>query len=304
MAVRVVVCCFLGALVLSGGGIASAAPHYSDWSNIAPFSAVNTSALEFANAISKDGLTFYFQRGDASVNGEDIWVAQRDREGAVWGAPLKLPTTVNSGFNDRAAFESPDGHWLYFASDRPGGKGGFDLYVSWRQHTHDDTGWQSPTRLEVLNTAGFDSGPTLFEDELAGALHMYFVSNPAGPQNAAVDIYESLQNPDGSFATASKVPALNSDANEGRPYVRHDGLEIFFNSARAGGPGPADIWVSTRESTADTWTTPQLAQGVNTAAVDNTPALSWDARTLYFGSVRTGNADIFTATREKVTGKP
>ena len=116
MPLRIIVCVVLSALLLSGGP-ASAAPRYSDWHDVTYFSAVNTTDLEFANAISKDGLTFYFQRGNAMVNGEDIWIVQRATSDSPWETPTKLPDTVNSGFNDRAAFESPDGHSLYFASN-------------------------------------------------------------------------------------------------------------------------------------------------------------------------------------------
>ena len=74
---------------------------------------VNTTELEFANGISKDGLSFYFQRGTASSNGEDIWVVHRPSADEDWGEPQKLSDTVNSSFNDRAAFVSPNGHWLW-----------------------------------------------------------------------------------------------------------------------------------------------------------------------------------------------
>src|SRR2546428_9165855 len=134
MAVRVVAF-VLAALVLSGGGIASAAPRYSDWSTGQPLTAVNTAELEFANGISNDGLTFYFQRGNAAISGEDIWIVQRETSYAPWGAPQKLPASINSSANDRAAFESPDGHWLFFASGRPGGLGGFELMVARRRDT-------------------------------------------------------------------------------------------------------------------------------------------------------------------------
>jgi len=303
MAGRVVVLFAMAALVLSGGGIASAAPRYSDWSGVTYFAAVNTPAFEFANGISKDGLTFYYQIGDAtSVNGEEIWIVQRTARDEPWGPPTRLPETINTARNDRAAFESPDGHWLYFASDRVGGKGDFDLYVSWRQHTHDASGWEAPTRLDSLNTTGFDSGPAVFQDDATAMLQMYFVSNPSGPQSAAVDIYRSVQGADGSWSTREKVNELNSTANEGHPYVRHDGLEIVFSSARLGG---VDIWVATRGSTLEPWSTPELAAGANSVAPDSTPVLSWDGRTLYFTSGRSGlNGEIYYATRDKVTGKP
>jgi len=287
------------------------AQRYSAWSTPTVFDEVNTSsALEFASAISKDDLSFYFQRGDVTMSGEDIWVIHRERKDAPWGTPEKLPDTVNSSYNDRGAFVSSDGHWLYFASDRPGGRGGFDLMASYRQHTHDDSAWEPASNLDDLgspiNTKGFDSGPALFEDEESGLTYMYFVSNPAGSQNNGVDIYASVRNPDGSFEPPVKVQELSDPSwNEGRPYLRRDGLEIFFQSNRPGSVGQSqDLWTSTRAATHDPWSTPIPVDELNTAAGDVTPALSWDGLTLYFArrpSAAT-DAQILFSTREKVHG--
>lgn len=294
--------------ILVAASPAAAAPRYSDWSAGTFLSAVNTTEFEFANAISKDGLSFYFQRGDATVNGENIWVTHRASTDDSWGAPEQLSSNVNSSSNDRAAYVSQDGHRLYFASDRPGGRGGFDLMVSWRAHVHDEKAWGPAVNVDdlgaPLNTAGFDSGPTLFDDEVTGTTQMYFVSNPTGPQGGA-DIYRTIRNDDGSFQPPTRVAELSTASNEGRPYIRHDGLEIYFNSNRPGGPGLADIWVSTRAATTDAWSTPQLVPVVSTAANEITPVLSWDATTLFFASNRAGNTgDIFYSTREKARGAP
>jgi len=297
----------VGVVTLLMATSAAAMPHYGDWSESTYVSPVNTAELEFASAISRDGLSLYFQRGDATVGGENIWVSHRMTVDDLWQPPEPLSANVNSGFNDRAAFVSQDGHWLYFASDRPGGRGGFDLMASWRAHVHDDAGWEPAVNVDELgaplNTAGFDSGPTLFEDE-SGTTQMYFVSNPVGPQ-AAADIYRTTRNVDGSFAPPTRVAELSTTSNEGRPYLRHDGLEIFFNSNRPGGPGSADIWVSTRASTTGAWSAPQVVPIVSTAAAEITPVLSWDGMTLFFSSNRAGDAgNIFFATREKSRSAP
>ena len=314
MTIRVLVTVALVTLVLASGP-AAAAPRYSPWSTPAYLGAVNTAALEFANAISKDGLSFYFQRGDATspdpAAREDIWVVQRPSRDEDWGEPQKLSDNVNSSSNDRAAFVSPDGHWLFFASDRPGGRGGLDLMASWRPHVHEDFGdfgWQPAMNLDDLggpvNTPGFESGPAIFQDDEAGALQLYFVSNPTGGQ-ALADVYLSIQDADGSFGTPAPVTELNSPSSEGRPYLRHDGLEIYFQSNRPGGKGGFDIWVSTRTTTHGPWSTPESVPVVNTAANDLTPVLSWDGLTLVIASNRTGsNGEVFFSTREKVHGKP
>jgi Tol biopolymer transport system component len=282
---------------------AYAAPRYSEWSSPQPLSAVNTSDLEFANAISKDGLTFYFQRGDAAISGEDIWIVSRASTDGPWGTPTKLPATINTSFNERAAFESPDGHWLYFASDRPGGAGSLDLYVSWRQHTHDDDGWKPAEPLTALNTSGFDSGPTLFE-EGSGVSQFYWVANPSGPLGLTADVYATTLSRDRTFGPIQVVTELNSPASEGRPYLSHNGLEIYLQSNRPGSVGPVDIYIATRESPSSVWSTPQKVPVAATAFNEVTPAISWDGEVLFFSSNRDGlPGEIYYATREKVRGK-
>jgi hypothetical protein len=60
---------------------------------------------------------------------------------------------------------SRDGHWMFFASNRPGGFEDSDILVSYRTPTHDDFGWQLPLNLGAnINTAFFDAGPTFFRE--------------------------------------------------------------------------------------------------------------------------------------------
>src|SRR5207244_12677248 len=87
----------------------------------------------------------------------------------------------------------------------------------------------------------------------------------------AADIYVSEQNADGSFGPATLVTELSSASNENRPSIRHDGLEIFFQSNRTGSIGTAsDLWVATRTSTIDAWSTPvNLGDTINTASAED-----------------------------------
>jgi len=78
------------------------------------------------------------------------------------------------------------------------------------------------------------------------------------------------------------------------PNVRKDGLEIVFNSNRAGGFGGQDVYTSTRASTSDPWTAPvNLGAAVNTAGGETRSSLSWDGRRLHFGR----DGEIFVSTR-------
>lgn len=108
---------------------------------------------------------------------------------------------------------------------------------------------------------------------------------------------------DWSFGPAEQAPGVNSAAADGQPYVSRDGRELFFFSSRPGslGAGTTDIWSATRDSIADPWGEPfNVGPAINTDANESRPSLSWDGRTLLFGSNRPGVeglSDIFYATR-------
>jgi hypothetical protein len=104
----------------------------------------------------------------------------------------------------------------------------------------------------------------------------------------------------------TSIPELNSSSNEIRPSIRQDGLEIFFDSSRAGGVGGDDLWVATRDTVFAPWSTPvNLGATVNTSAGDNQPWLSADRETLIFRSTRPGGSggdDLYMTTRSKAHG--
>ena len=99
--------------------------------------------------------------------------------------------------------------------------------------------------------------------------------------------------------------AMNTAGNEAGPAVSRDGHWLFVSSDRPDGMGLNDIWVSTRATTTELWSAPEIVPVVSTTATEITPVLSWDARTLFFASNRTGSGgEIFFSTREKLIGKP
>ncbi|MBK7475361.1 MAG: OmpA family protein [Haliscomenobacter sp.] len=76
---------------------------------------------------------------------ENLYVSRKIRQG-LWSTPIPIGPAVNSPYRETSAFIAPDGHSLYFSSDRPGGMGGTDLYLSRRL---DDTwsNWSAPISL-------------------------------------------------------------------------------------------------------------------------------------------------------------
>ncbi len=278
---------------------------YSDWSapvNLGPV--VNTSASETCAAISVDGLTLYFAR-----DGKEIWFTQRANLDAPWAIPEKLPATINlAGTNSFCPVLTADLHALYFVSDRPGGCGDTDMYVSYRRNTRDSFGWEEPVNLGCqVNSAQSDLRPSPFHGE-DGAEYLYFSSARPGQGAAGTfDIYMSRRQSDGTFGPATLVEGLNTTANDTLPNVRErDGLEIFFTSNRTGGVGGGDLWTATRASISDPWSAPvNLGPLVNSSVTDQRPSLSWDGTTMYFQSTRpggSGGSDLWVTTRTKLAG--
>ena len=287
--------------------VSAQAQKYSDWS--APVnlgSTINSPSSETQMGISKNGLSLYFSSNrPGGVGGVDIYVSHRANADDPWGAPLNLGPTINTNSGEANPVFSRDEHLMFFQSDRPGGLGSIDIWVSRREHTQDDFDWQAPVNLgSGVNSVASDNAPGYFENEEDGLPQLYFASDRAGGAGG-LDIYVSQQLPDGSFGTAIRIAELSSAAGDSRPSVRHDGLEIFIQSNRAGTTGVADLWVSTRANTLDPWTTPVNVSTVNTTLIEQNPFLSSDNKTLYFSSDRPGGIgtlDIYTSTRTKLHG--
>jgi Tol biopolymer transport system component len=271
---------------------------FSDWS--APVNlgeTVNSAFIDFTPEISKNGLSLYFSSNrPGGLGAPDLWVAHRPKVDAPWGAAVNLGPVVNSDGNDGAPHLTRDGHQLFFTSNRPGGSGDNDLWMSWRADTQDDFAWGAPVNLgPAVNSSSFDAGATLWGPEF------YFTSNRA--TGDALDIFVSRLHGN-TFAPGVLVAELSSDGNDLRPSIRFDGREILLSSDRAGSvDGSQDIWVSTRQNAADPWSTPaNLGPAINTEFLEQQPALSKDATALYFASDRpggSGDVDLYVTTRAR-----
>src|SRR2546426_249495 len=177
-----------GILALAMAPAASVqAQKYSDWStpvNLGPV--INSAFNDQQPAISKDGLSLYFSSPRPGGLGSfDIYVSQRASVDDSWGSPVNLGPTVNTTFDEGNPAFSRDEHLMFFQSKRPGGFGGIDIWVSQREHTHDDFDWQPAVNLGPgVNSAADDNGPSYFENDEAGAPQLYFCKARGGGPGA------------------------------------------------------------------------------------------------------------------------
>lgn len=311
----------------------AAAQEFSDWStpvNLGPV--INSASTEQHSAISKDGLSFYFASDrTGGCGGFDIWVSQRSSLDSPWEQPFNLGCTINSSANDLAPNLTTNSHLLFFHSFRANDNcGGGDVFYAHRKNRRDDLGWEAPVNLNrvgrdpeaslicgsigdlsVVNTPNTDGGPNYFQDEATGATVLYFTRSDQPTMLGDFDIYLATLASDGTWGTVTRDNELSTTPyRDTRTAIRRrDGLEMVLSSERPGGLGTTsrDLWVSTRASTLDPWSIPVLLPNVNTTALEGAPALSWDGTELYFISARAGGFggnDLYLSTREKVTGQP
>ncbi len=313
---------------------AAMAQQFSDWSPPVNLTRINSSSDERHPAISKDGLSLYFASNRPGWCGiqknMDLWVSQRASIDSPWEEPFNLGCTVNSPADDLGPNLTTDGHRLFFHSFRvPGGCGGGDIYYADRKNRRDDSGWGTPRNLNLLghdddallicgeigstvlvNTPNTDAGPNHFVDDATGVTLLYFTRSDQPTMVGDFDIYTAELGEDGTWGSVTRVNELSTTPyRDTRTAIRRrDGLEMILSSERPTGLGGdlRKLWFSTRASTLDPWSSPELLPNVNGPANDGGPAISWDGTELYFTSARPGGksgTDIWVSTRTKITGQ-
>ncbi|HAP43065.1 MAG: hypothetical protein A2Y35_06255 [Spirochaetes bacterium GWE1_60_18] len=129
---------------------------------------VNSPGVESDPRISKNGLELYFAELDippfraGGSGGGDVWVSRRSSWSDPWGEPENL-STVNSAFTDFTPSLAANDLLLFFASNRAGGYGDFDIWVSRR--TSVTAPWGQPRNAGArINTAYKDCRPYASSD--------------------------------------------------------------------------------------------------------------------------------------------
>jgi hypothetical protein len=181
------------------GGVWSAAapaPFSGTYSDLDPFITPDGRKLFFSSIRPVDGVA----RTDV-----DLWVVLR-RPGGGWGEPRNLGA-VNSGYDELFPSVAADGT-LFFASDRPGGLGGFDLY---RSRPGPDGSYGPAENLGApLNTAGWEFNPVVLP---AGNVLLFTGLDRAGGYGLG-DQWVSVRNGHGWSTPRNLGTAVNTAADE------------------------------------------------------------------------------------------
>ena len=161
---------------------------------------VSTPAHETGATVSPDGQRIVFASDREGGSGRsDLWQAVL-RDGRWQDA---APLALNSGADEVEPAFSADGTWLYFASDRRGGVGGFDLY---RVAVHDDGFGDAVALPGPLNTAGHERAPMPAPD----GTRLLFASDGHGGAGG-LDLFESRKSDD-AWSIPAALATLNTPA--------------------------------------------------------------------------------------------
>ncbi len=203
-----------------------------NWSRVEPLKEINTPSHEATISISHDGTKLFIYRDED--NGS-IYVS--DFKNGKWTTPRKLGPNINTPYRETHASLSVDGKTLFFTSDRPGGYGGLDIYVS---HLQPDGTWGPAKNLgPTINTDKDEEGPFIFYDGKT-----LFFSSKGHNTMGGYDIFKSTLTDFGTWTVPENLGyPINSIDDDVYYFPTADNKRAYFASRKRKGYGRGDIYV-------------------------------------------------------------
>ena len=189
---------------------------------------VNDQFHDAATYLTPNGKTIflYYERGNG-----DIY--QSDFDGKEWSVPKSMGKEINTVSWETSGCLSPDGKQFFFASDRPGGFGNLDLYVS--DMLPNGTWGKAKNMGAKVNSRGSEDAPFMHPD---GTL--YFGSD-GHPGIGDFDIFKTT-NENGQWTKPANIGyPINTPKFENYFFLSNDKKRAYFSAIRTDGLGNSDI---------------------------------------------------------------
>lgn len=172
-----------------------------------------------------------FQKGYGNF---DLYISYATPQG--WSEPENLGPNINSGYWDSSPSLSPDNRVLYFSSNRPGGIGGKDLYMSVRLPNGK---WGAAKNMGLfINSIGDETAPYIHADNQS----LYFTSDGL-PGYGGTDLFICRKDFNGNFSKPENLGyPINTIENEGSIAISSNGLKAYYASDRADSRGGLDLY--------------------------------------------------------------
>jgi outer membrane protein OmpA-like peptidoglycan-associated protein len=198
---------------------------------------INTDDNEGAQTITADGKQLFFigcNRKRTGLGSCDIYKSLRN--GKKWGEPTNVGSPVNTSSWESQPSVSADGKTLYFVSNRKGGLGGMDIWVS---HLAPNGSWSVPRNLgDVINTPYSEETPFIHPDGKT----LYFTSDGHVGMGGK-DIYVTRMDAEGNWSKPKNIGyPINTWNDEQGLFVAASGENAYFSSDRDGGYGKLDLY--------------------------------------------------------------
>ena len=208
------------------------------WQKAIPLAGhINTNLNEGAQNISQDGEWLIFTgcnypEGEGSC---DLYIAYRTRSGGFTD-PENMGRVINTEFWESSPSLSPDKKQLYFASNRPGGFGGKDIWMSTRVSSGR---WGEPINLgPTINSSGDEGCPFIHPDNQT----LYFNSN-GHPGYGMTDLFLSKKDSNDRWQMPVNLGyPINTIDDEGSLIVAADGKTSYFASDGGDTKGGLDLY--------------------------------------------------------------
>ncbi len=191
-------------------------------------SPLNTLDNEGAHTMTADGKVLFFTACNRRDGKGMCDIYMSLQEDGKWTAPVNLEAPVNTRYSEKHPTVSADGRVLFFASDRPGGKGSYDIWRSVREGER----WSVPENLgDSVNTAGLEQSPFFHPDQRS----LYF-SSTGWPGMGQGDLFYSKLTRDSGWSEAVNLGyPINTFNDEIGLSVNARGNRAYFASDRERG---------------------------------------------------------------------
>ena len=197
---------------------------------------INEEPSKGAINISQDGdwLMFAGNFPSKGFGNFDLYISYQTPQG--WSEPINLGPQVNTEFWESSPSLSSDKSTLYFSSDRPGGYGGKDLYVSHRLPTGK---WSEALNMgSSVNTAGDELAPFIHADNNT----LYFTSDGL-PGYGGSDLFVMRRKNANEWNAPENLGyPINTIESDGSLFIASNGVDAFYSSDRADSRGGLDLY--------------------------------------------------------------
>ena len=196
---------------------------------------INIEPSKGAINISADGewLIFAGNFPGKGFGNFDLYISYNTPKG--WSEPFNLGSNINTDAWESSPSLSPDKNALYFSSDRPGGYGGRDLWVSYRLSNGK---WSEAENMgPEINTAGDELAPFIHADNQT----LYYTSNGL-PGYGGTDLYVIRKKGNKWSAPENLGYPINTIENEGSLFIASDGVTAYYASDRSDTRGELDLY--------------------------------------------------------------